>query len=63
MSAISFKNKSKIKNFFPNTQRLKELIANRPILQGMLKAILQAEENDTRWKAGSTQRSDEHRKW
>lgn len=29
----------------------------------MLKEMLQAEKNDTRWKSISTQRDKEHQKW
>lgn len=51
----SFKNKGEIKVFL-HIEKLKELITSRSALQKMLRDIIQAKGNDTRWKSGSTQR-------
>lgn len=55
---VSFKNKGKIKTFL-DREKLKESVTSRPVLQDILKKVLQVKGNDTRWKLGS-QRNEEH---
>lgn len=46
---------------FSDIQKLKEFTTSRHI-QKPLKEFLQVEGNDTRWKSGSVQKNEEHKK-